>query len=1298
MHLRRRSSALVAALSLAAGGMSATLAATPASGAPPDLPGLAGHWTFDEGSGTTAADSAGGHDATLTGGSGWGQGIQGSSAVTTNGSNGFVDTGATVLDTTASFSVSAWVKLSRISGFQTVVSIDGGQVSNFFLQFRDDTRRFAFVRLPTDASVGAPAFPSATFDPVANQWYQLTGVYDSVADTLSLYVDGVLQATTTAPPAWAPAGHLVIGRGRFGGNPVDWVSGSIDDVRAYSGALTGPQAARLAAGGTWNLDEGGGTTAADGSLNHFDGTLSGGATWTTGAVGPHAVAFDGTSGLIDTPGSVIDTSQSFTVAAWVRLDSATGFRTAVGVDGDQVSGFYLQRRDDGRFAFTRLATDSTSAAASVAESTDTAQVGAWYHLAGVYDRVAGTITLYVNGARQRSVPFTTPWRAGGHLVIGRGLFGGPADFFSGAVDDVRAYPFGIDDAAAAALAVSGRWHFDEGGGTTAADSSPDAATGTLRGATWAPGAAGSSVLLDGTADVTMGDVPSLDLGTGSLSVATWFRTSATAPSQPVVQKGATTAAESGYRLGVDAGAVTARLGGGDTRIEVATTAHGFADGQWHHAALVVDRASARLVLYLDGLPAAIRVAPGSCGTVTGTTLDITACASASGDSTRPFTVGSTSGAAPRLSGGVDEVQVTRFALSATGVAVLAGASSLSVDGTDLRAATHASQYGAMLEDISHSVEGGVYAELVRNRSFAEAYQPGSGPGNGLVPYWELSTQGGAAGSLAIDTGVPLNSAIDQSLRVHIDSLPPGGRVAAGNIGYYGVRVDPATRYTGSLFARAGADFTGTLSVSLEKADGTMLARRVLGRPASGWKRYGYTLKTPRGISPSTDNRIVVSLANTCKGGRCPAIANRNVWLSTVSVFPPTYKNRPNGLRRDVMTKLAAMHVGLLRVPGGNYLEGNTFDTRFNWKDTIGPIWQRPGHQNTAWGYWSSDGMGLLEYLQMAQDVGAQPLLAVFAGYTLNGQHVAESDFGPIVQDALDEIQYAIGDTSTPWGARRAADGHPAPFDLHYVEIGNEDFFDRSGSYEWRFADLYDAIRARYPQLRIVATTPVTSRIPDVVDEHFYEPPSWFNDNSTHFDTADRGGPRILVGEYGAQQGSPTPTLAAAVGEAAFLTGLERNSDIVVGSMYAPMLVNENQSNWPTNLIGLDAAGSYRSPSYWVQTMFANNLGRNVVGSGLSAGSVLKDVVTATTRRGRTTFYVKVVNPSTQLQSARISFTGVGRLDRTATETVLTGDPGARNTLATPDAVAPTTNQVRVGNGQRFAFPANSVTVLRITGR
>ena len=208
-------------------------------------------------------------------------------------------------------------------------------------------------------------------------------------------------------------------------------------------------------------------------------------------------------------------------------------------------------------------------------------------------------------------------------------------------------------------------------------------------------------------------------------------------------------------------------------------------------------------------------------------------------------------------------------------------------------------------------------------------------------------------------------------------------------------------------------------MSLEKTDGTVIATKVLGAIGPDWAQLEYTLKTPAGIATSADNRVVVSLERGCSGRACQPIAAQDVWLSVVSLFPPTYKNRANGMRRDLMEKIAAMHPGFFRVPGGNYLEGNTLDTRFDWKQTIGPIAERPGHQNTAWGYWSTDGLGLLEYLRMAEDVGAQPLLAVFAGYTLNAMHVPEADFEPYVQDALDEIEYAIGDTR-----RRGARGAP----------------------------------------------------------------------------------------------------------------------------------------------------------------------------------------------------------------------------------------------------------------------------------
>ena len=1245
-----------------------------AAAADPD-PALAGHWTFDEGSGTTAADTAGDHSAVLNAGAGWGPGIRGG-ALTTDGTSGFADAGAPVLDTTKSFSVSSWVKLDKTSGYQTFVSVDGTQVSNFFLQFRDDSRRFAFTRLAGDAPTDG-VVAGANFDPVAGQWYQLTGVFDAAASTLALYVDGTRQATVAAPAGWAGTGHLVIGRGKYGGNPVDYVDGSIDDVRAYSGALTAADAARLAIAGHWRLDEGTGTTAADDSLDARTATLTGGATWGDGVVGPHGAVLDGTDAAVDVPAPVVDTAQSFSVSAWVKPTAATGFRTAVSVDGSKISGFYLQRAADGRFAFTRRAGDGDTASSS-AVSTLPAQADQWQHVVGVYNRAAGTLSLYVNGTLQQSVPFTTPWTAGGHLVVGRGKWAGQPGRLvrrgrrrrprvPDAADRVRRRRAGRERLVALRR---GRGH-------------------------------GRARLLGqrGRRHPARRDVDRRGGGQG----------------RPVRRQvhcghGHLARVRHRHRL-LLAGGLVPDYGGRHPRRPrrrlrtrrdrrqahrprrhdpVTTTGERPCRRHLAPRRLVLDRACAaahRLRRRRRGrghqhLRHAHGHDPGRLG-LPGLR-----------DSTAPLTVGA------GFTGAVDELELRRFPLTAAQIGTLAGANQLAVDANVVRANTRPTTYGSILEDISHSVEGGLYAELVRNRTFKESYQAGSGAGNTPVPYWSLLTSPGATGTYAIDTATPLNTALDRSLKLHADTVPAGGRVAAANVGYYGVAAKPSTKYTGSFFAKG--TWTGAVRVSLEKPDGTVLASKDVQPVGASWAQQTFSFTTPSTITASTDNRIVVSLVD--KGKKA---LSGDAWFQQVSLFPPTFKN--HGVRMDLGQKLAAMKLGLFRVPGGNYLEGNTLDTRFAWKNTIGPLEQRPGHQNTAWGYWSTDGFGILDYLKLAEDIGAQPLLALFAGYTLNGQHVSQADYPQYVQEALDEIEYAIGDASTTWGAKRVADGHAAPFDLHYVEVGNEDWFDGSGSYAWRYTDMYNAIKAKYPQLTVVATTgglqggaassTSTGVRPDAADDHYYQSPQWFTDNSTRYDTADRSGPDILVGEYGAQDGRPTGTLAAAIGEASFLTGLERNSDVVIGSMYAPVLVQENQANWPVNLIGFDAGSSYASPSYWVQQMFSSTLGKQIVTSRLNQGSPLRQVVNVTTKAGRKTFTVKLVNPTGQVQTARLALTGVTAVDGTGTLTTLTGDPAARNSLASPTAIVPQTREITgLAATSKLTLPANSVTTLVLTGR
>jgi len=481
-------------------------------------------------------------------------------------------------------------------------------------------------------------------------------------------------------------------------------------------------------------------------------------------------------------------------------------------------------------------------------------------------------------------------------------------------------------------------------------------------------------------------------------------------------------------------------------------------------------------------------------------------------------------------------------------------------------------YGLMTEEINHSYDGGLYAELIQNRAFKDSpAQP---------THWAVVQEGAMTGTASLDKSQPVSAALPTALRLDVTGM--SGRAGIANDGYWGIPVRPNTRYRASFYARAASGFHQPLTLDIESSDGkTVFAHASVSGLTSEWKQYSVVLKTGGSTIPSTANRFVLSTNGP-----------GTVWFNLVSLFPPTFHNRVNGTRIDLMELMGAMQPAFLRLPGGNYLEGNTIAERFDWKKTLGSIAQRPGHP-CPWGYPSTDGMGLLEYLEWCEDLKMEPLLAVFAGYALQGEHIAAGpQLTPFVQDALDEIEYLTGDAATPWGAQRAKDGHPAPFPLHYVEIGNEDWFDRSGSYDGRFGQFFDAIKAKYPALQLIATAAVKSRLPDMIDDHYYRSARDMERDVHHYDHTDRHGPKIFVGEWASTEGSPTPTLQAALGDAAWLTGLERNSDVVPIQCYAPLLVNVNPGarQWGTNLIGYDALNSFGSPSYYVQKMFGSNRG------------------------------------------------------------------------------------------------------------
>ena len=506
-------------------------------------------------------------------------------------------------------------------------------------------------------------------------------------------------------------------------------------------------------------------------------------------------------------------------------------------------------------------------------------------------------------------------------------------------------------------------------------------------------------------------------------------------------------------------------------------------------------------------------------------------------------------------------------------------------------------------------------------------------------------------------------------------------------------------YRVSFYAKTASSFGVGLTGMLQISNASLIhakGKRVVLTPL--WKKYEFTIEAPDQISATGDIRF--ALVNSSNE------VDSTIWITHVSLMPPTYNDRPNGARIDLMKRLAGMHPAFLRLPGGNFLEGNTVAERFDWKKTLGPTENRPGHHN-PWGYPSTDGFGLLEYLECCEDLNMQPVLGVYAGYSLGGEFVKPGvALAPYVQDALDEIEYVTGDAkTTKWGAVRAANGHPAPFILRYVEVGNEDFFDKSGSYEaGRFAQFLDAIRAKYPKLEIISTTgAVKSRRPDLIDEHYYRSPQEFIRDSGHYDSYNRANPKIFVGEWASQEGAPTPDMGACLSDAAWMCGIERNSDHVALSAYAPLLVNIGQKtgNSGTSLIGFNTLASYGSPTYYAQAMFAAAHGAAIVPLSVAPDAALIGSATRTIRAdGSSVIYLKLVNPTDATVPAQINLQGIqpGAVVSSAASlrTLQAATPSATNSIGMPRNIVPVSSSIQ-GVSSSFPYPAPpySVTVMTL---
>ena len=625
-------------------------------------------------------------------------------------------------------------------------------------------------------------------------------------------------------------------------------------------------------------------------------------------------------------------------------------------------------------------------------------------------------------------------------------------------------------------------------------------------------------------------------------------------------------------------------------------------------------------------------------------------------------------------------------------------------------------YGLMTEEINYSYEGGLYAQLIRNTSFKDMKRgerrPGRPPFESQSPdHWALTDS--TAAEAKVENAGGINKANSSALCLNVkDASKKSGLV---NDGFWGFPVRATTLYKGGVYLKSDNP-NASVTVSLESLDGkTVYASTKIQNIGKDWQKYPFTLSTGKKISATKDTRF-----------RITADENGRYWITRVTLFPPTFNNRENGSRVDLMTMMKNMNPKFLRFPGGNYLEGNRFADRFNWKATIGDVDQRPGHQS-PWGYTSTDGFGLLEFLNWSEDVGAEPLLAVFAGYTLNGDHLEGDALQPFIQDALDEIEYVTGGADTKWGAQRIKDGHPAPFNLHYVEIGNEDWFDRSGSYTQRYRQMYEAIKAKYPQLHLISTTGRGTNMAeimnepgvklDIIDEHYYRGAGDMYRAAFQYDNYDRKGPKVFCGEWATREGEPTTNMNAALGDAAWMTCMERNSDVVIASCYAPIFVNVNPggSQWQSDLMGFNALNAYGSPSYYAQVMFGNYLGDKVVpvsaenipqfdlpmnhfdsirGAKPSSVPELYYVATKDSKTG--VVNLKVVNAVGKAQTLDINIEGADKVVSKALKVQLSSaKPEDTNSIDDPTKIIPVKSSAKVGKQFTQVFAPYSVTVLQI---
>lgn len=613
--------------------------------------------------------------------------------------------------------------------------------------------------------------------------------------------------------------------------------------------------------------------------------------------------------------------------------------------------------------------------------------------------------------------------------------------------------------------------------------------------------------------------------------------------------------------------------------------------------------------------------------------------------------------------------------------------------------------GIFFEDINYSADGGLYAELVQNRDFE--YSPKDGSREGWDSDYAWSVQGGnAAFTIATDRPVHENNPHYAVL----DVQQPGA--AFRNDGFDGISLKKGEKYDFSLFARVPAGSKGgKVIVKLLDQEGREVAASAVTVSSKDWKKQKAVL------TADADVRAAVLALVPQTAGKYE--------FDMISLFPQnTFRGRKNGLRADLAQTLADMKPRFVRFPGGCVAHGDGVDNIYDWKGSIGPLEARKPLRN-LWGYHQTRGLGYFEYFRYCEDMGAEPVPVLAAGVPCqnsgscshhskgelgcNGQQggIPMEEMGAYVQDVLDLIEYANGDAKkTVWGRKRAEAGHPEPFNLKYIGIGNEDLI--TDVFEERFTMIFNAVREKYPEITVIGTVgpfyegtdyeegwalATKLNIP-MVDEHYYVAPGWLIHNQDYYDRYDRKKAKVYLGEYAAHLPGRPSNVETALAEALYLTSIERNGDVVAMTSYAPLLAKENHTQWTPDLIYFNNTEVKPTVDYYTQLMYGQNAGTEYVTSTVSLNNqqdaVKKRIGVSVVRDEHTGDYiVKLVNLLPVEVASQVKLDGAALLNPTATKTVLTGDPKDKTARSVSSDF-----EVK-GNDFAYTMPAYSFTVIRI---